>query len=149
MGLEAKITQDMTAAMKAQDSSKLGALRLVKAELQKRQIEKRAPLDDSDVIKAMNMLAKQRREAAEQFKAGNRPELAQQELTELQLIESYLPAAASPDELRQAVESALADTGAKSIKEMGAVMKAVAAKLAGKSVDGKAASDLVRSRLSA
>ena len=147
MELEAKIAQDLTAAMKAQDAGRVSALRLVKAEFQKRQIEKRAPLDNADVIKILNTLSKQRREAADQFTKGNRPDLAKQELSELQLIESYLPAAASPEELRQAIEAALAETGATSIKEMGAVMKATMARLVGKSVDGKDASDLVKARL--
>ncbi len=148
MTLAIRISQDMTAAMKAQDADRLSALRLIRAALQKQEIEKRAPLDDGEVIKVLGALAKQRREAADQFETHNRPDLAQKELAELALIKSYLPAAASAEEVRQAVEAAVAETGAASLKEMGAVMKAVMAALAGKSVDGKAVSDLVKERLS-
>lgn len=149
MTLEAQLQHDLIASMKAQDQEKTSALRMIKAALEKRFIEKQAPLDDGDVMKILTMLAKQRREAADQFTLHHRPDLALKEHRELDLIMSYLPPTASAEELRQAVEEALTETGASSPKEMGAVMKVVMAKLVGKSVDGKAASELVRSRLSA
>lgn len=149
MTLEDRIQHDLVTSMKSQDREKTSALRMIKAALQERFIDKQAPLDDGDVAKVLTALAKQRREAADQFQTHHRPDLALKERRELALIESYLPPAASADELREAVEAAIRETGASSPKAMGAVMKAVMAKLADKSVDGKAVSELVKARLTA
>jgi uncharacterized protein YqeY len=106
------------------------------------------PLDENTEIQVLNTLMKQRREAADMYRKGNRPDLADKEDAELRLIESYMPAAPSADEIDSAINSALAETGVASLKQMGVVMKAAQAKLAGKRVDGKALSDKVRARLS-
>ena len=137
----------MAAAMKAREEGRLGALRMIKTALQKYQIESMKPLDESAEMQVMNMLLKQRREAADLFRKGNREELAVKEDAEARIIESYLPSAPSAAEIQQAVEAAIAETGATSQKQMGAVMKAAQAKLAGKRVDGKALSEQVKAKL--
>ena len=130
------IQKDMAAAMKAREEGRLGALRMIKTALQKYQIDSMKPLDESAEMQVMNMLMKQRREAADLFRKGNREELAVKEDAEARIIETYLPSAPSAAEIQQAVEAAIAETGATSQKQMGAVMKAALAKLAGKRVDG-------------
>ena len=137
----------MVEAMKAKDEARLSALRMVKSALQKHQIDSMKPLNDAGEMQVMNTLLKQRRESADMFRKGGREELATKEEAEIRIIESYLPAAASETELEQAVSEAIADTGASSSKQMGAVMKAAQAKLAGKRIDGKVLSDLVKQRL--
>jgi uncharacterized protein len=141
------IQKDMAAAMKAREEGRLGALRMIKTALQKYQIDSMKPLDESAEMQVMNMLLKQRREAADLFRKGNREELAVKEEAEARIIETYLPSAPSAAEIQQAVEAAIAETGATSQKQMGAVMKAAQAKLAGKRVDGKALSELVKAKL--
>ena len=133
--------------MKAKDEARLGAIRMVKAALKKHEIDSMKPLDEATEMKVMNTLIKQRRESAELFRKGNRPELAEKEEAELALIESYLPAPVSEQELEQAVIEAIAQTGATEAKQMGLVMKAAQAKLAGKRVDGRALSEKVKARL--
>ncbi len=147
MALLDRIQKDMTEAMKARAEDRLSALRLIKAALKKHEVDAMKPLDDKTELQVLNTLIKQRREAADMFRKGGRPEQAGKEEAELRLIESYMPAQASEDEIEAALAAALAETGANSPKQMGAVMKAAQAHLAGKRVDGKLLSDKVRARL--
>jgi uncharacterized protein YqeY len=141
------IQKDMATAMKAKEEARLGALRMIKTALQKQQIDSMKPLDEAAEMQVMTMLLKQRRESADLFRKGDREELAVKEEAEARIIESYLPSAPSAAELEQAVAAAIAELGATSQKQMGAVMKAAQAKLAGKRVDGKALSELVKTKL--
>lgn len=138
----------MMQAMKARDQDRLGALRMIKTALKKLEVDSMKPLDEPAEMQVMKSLVKQRQEAAEMFRQGGRPELAEKEEAELRLIESYLPAAPTEEEMDAAIAAALAETGTASLKQMGLVMKAAQAKLAGKRVDGKALSEKVRARLS-
>ena len=137
----------MTAAMKAREEARLDGLRMIKAALQKHQVDAMKPLDEQSELQVLNTLVKQRREASEMFRKGGRPELADREDAELKLIESYMPAAPTDAEIDAAITAALAETGITSLKQMGVVMKAAQARLAGKRVDGKALSEKVRGRL--
>jgi uncharacterized protein len=137
----------MVAAMKAKQEGRLGALRMIKAALQKQQIDSMKALDESAELQIMNTLLKQRREASELFRKGGREELAAKEDQEIGIIEGYLPSAPTASELEQAVMAAISEVGAASQKQMGAVMKAAQAKLAGKRVDGRALSELVKAKL--
>jgi len=137
----------MTAAMKAKDADKLSTLRMVKANLMNRQIEKGGELTDDEVLKALQSLVKQRRDSIESYESAGRAELAAREAAEIAHIEIYLPQAATADEIAAAVDAAAAETGATSIKDMGTVMKAAMARLAGRSADGRAVSDAVKARL--
>lgn len=148
MPLLDRIQQDMTEAMKAKAEARLSALRMIKTALKKQEIDSMKPLDEAAERQVLHSLVKQRQDAAEMFRKGGRLELAEKEEAELKIVESYLPASATPEEIDAAVQAALAESGATSQKEIGAVMKAAQAKLAGKRVDGKALSELVRSRLS-
>ena len=148
MALLDQVQKDMTAAMKASDQARLGALRMIKAALMKHKVDTMKPLDDAAELQILNTIIKQRREAAEMFRKGNRPELAEKEENELKIVESYMPAAPTDEEIDSAIASAMSETGVTSLKQMGVVMKAAQAKLAGKRVDGKALSDRVRSKLS-
>jgi uncharacterized protein YqeY len=148
MPLIDQIQKDMTAAMKASQQSRLDALRMIKAALMKYRVDTMKPLDEPAELQILNTLIKQRREAADMFRKGNRPELADKEESELKLIESYMPAAPTEAEVDEAIAAAMSETGVTSLKQMGAVMKAAQAKLAGKRVDGKGLSDRVRSKLS-
>lgn len=148
MTLKDKIISDMTAAMKAKDAARTSTLRMVKAAIMHREKEGGDPLTDEDVTKLLRSQLKQRRDSVEQYEKGGRPELAAKEQAEIAIIETYLPQAASPEEIDQAVANAIAETGASSMKDMGAVMKAAMAKLAGKNADGKAVSDSVKAKLS-
>jgi hypothetical protein len=147
MSLKEKITTDMTAAMRAKDAARLSTLRMVKAAIMNREKDGGSELTDDDVIKIMNSLVKQRKDSIEQFTKAGRTELADKEQTELAVIEEYLPQAATAEEIEHAVTEAIAATGASTMREMGTVMKAVQGVLAGKSVDGKAVSDLVKAKL--
>lgn len=142
-----RINQDLAAAMKAQQPERLSTLRMVKAALKNREIEKMAPLDDAESIRALQSLVKQRRDSAEQYRQANRPELAEKEEAEIRVIEEYLPAAVDEQTLARIVEETLAEIGAASAKDIGRAMKAVMSKLAGQSVDGKIVNQLVRARL--
>lgn len=148
MALIDQVQKDMTAAMKASDQTRLDAIRMIKAALMKYKVDTMKPLDEQAELQILTTLIKQRREAADMFRKGNRPELADKEENELKLIESYMPAAPSDEEVESAISSAMAETGITSLKQMGVVMKAAQAKLAGKRVDGKALSDRVRAKLS-
>jgi uncharacterized protein YqeY len=147
MSLQDKIIGDLTHAMKAKDANRLSVLRMVKANLMNRQIEKGAPLTDEEITKALQSLVKQRKDSIEQYERAGRHELAEKEQSEIAVLEDYLPQAASKEEIENAVTEAIAETGASSIKEMGAVMKAAQAKLAGKSADGKLVSEIVKAKL--
>ena len=148
MPLLDRIQSDMVAAMKAKEEARLGALRLIKAALKKHEIDSMKPLDEATELQVMKTLIKQRQDSAEMFRKGNRPELADKEDAERKLIEDYMPAAPNDEEIDAAISAALAETGVTSLKQMGVVMKATQAKLAGKRIDGKALSDKVRARLS-
>lgn len=147
MSLLDAIQKDLAAAMKARDELRLSVLRMVKAALKNREVEKMRPLDDAEAVQLLQSLVKQRRESVEQFTKGGRPELAQKEAQEIAIIQGYLPAAPTAEELEQAIAAAIAETAATSPKQMGAVVKAARARLQGKNVDGKALSDRVRARL--
>ena len=148
MALLDRIQTEMVSAMKAKDEARLSALRMIKTALKKHEVDSMKPLDENTEMQVLNTLIKQRREAADMYRKGGRTELADKEETELKLIESYMPAAPSDAEIEAAIASAMTETGITSLKQMGAVMKATQAKLAGKRVDGKALSEKVRARLS-
>ncbi len=147
MSLKDKIISDLTTAMKTKNTSRTSVLRMVKANLMNRQIEKGGDLTDEEIIKALQTLVKQRRDSVEQYEKAGRAELAEKEKTEITVIEDYLPNAASEEEIEKAVAEAVSETGASSIKEMGAVMKAALAKLEGKNADGKMVSEIVKTKL--
>ena len=148
MSLAEKIQSDIVVAMKARDDFKLSVLRMVKAAIQLKEVEKLRKLDEAESIQLLQTILKQRKESIDQFTKGNRPELAEKESKEAALIEQYLPAGASAEEMNAAIDKAITESGATSIKQMGAVVKSAKAALEGKTVDGKALSDLVRERLS-
>jgi uncharacterized protein YqeY len=139
MALEKTLTNDLTAAMKARDALKTSVLRMAKAALKNRQIEKGGALEEAEVVKALQGLVKQREDSAEQYDKASRPELAEKERAEIAVLEGYLPAGASVAEIESAVAQAVEETGASSPKDMGKVMKAAMSALAasGKAVDGK------------
>lgn len=147
MALLERLQTEMVAAMKAKAEARLGALRLIKAALKKHEVDSMKPLDEATEMQILNTLIKQRRESADMFRKAGRTELADKEEAELVLIESYMPASATDEDLERAVTEAMAETGASSAKQMGIVMKAAQAKLAGKRVEGKLLSDKVRARL--
>jgi uncharacterized protein YqeY len=147
MGYIEKIQSDLTAAMKEKDELKLSVLRMVKSALKHKEIEKVRPLTDLESLQVLQTLVKQRRESVESFRKGGRNDLAEKELKEIVIIERYLPDAPSDAELQSAIDAAIEEEGADSLKQMGAVVKAARAKLEGKAVDGKALSDKVRERL--
>ena len=147
MTLREQIISDMTASMKAQDAPRTSTLRMVKAAMQNRQIEKGDELNDEDMTKLLNSLVKQRRDSVEQYEKGGRQDLADKEKAEIEVIEAYLPQAASRDEIEAAVTAAIADTGASSMKDMGKVMKSVQAALAGKNAEGRTVSEIVKAKL--
>ena len=147
MSLSKQIVADLTTAMKAQDANRTSTLRMVKAAMMNRQIEKGSELDDDDVQKLLRSLVKQRRDSIEQYEKAGRQELADKEQAEIAIIETYLPQAASKEQIEQAVAAAIAETGASSMKDMGKVMKAAQAALAGKNADGKLVSEIVKARL--
>ena len=148
MALIDLVQRDMVAAMKGREETRLDALRMLKTALMKHKVDTMKELDESSELQILNMLVKQRRESADMFRKGNRPELADKEEAELKLIESYMPSAPTDAEIDAAIAAALAENAGASLKLMGVVMKAAQAKLAGKRVDGKALSDRVRAKLS-
>lgn len=147
MSLKDKIISDLTEAMKAKDANRVSVLRMVKANLMNKKIEKGDELTEEETMKALQSLVKQRKDSIEQYTNAGRTDLAEKEQQELGVIEHYLPQSASAEEIAQAVTEAIAETGASSMREMGAVMKAAQTKLAGKTVDGKALSETVKSKL--
>ncbi|HTM04246.1 MAG TPA: GatB/YqeY domain-containing protein [Vicinamibacterales bacterium] len=149
MSLNDSIAADITAAMKNRDQARLSALRMLKAAVMNKEVEKKRGLEDAEVLQVIAALAKQRRDSIEQFKAAGRTDLVDKETGELTILESYLPPAASADDIDAAVAAAIAETGATSAKDMGKVMKAVMPKLAGKNADGRVVNEAVRRTLGA
>ncbi|MBA2603619.1 MAG: GatB/YqeY domain-containing protein [Acidobacteria bacterium] len=147
MTLMERIGQDITEAMRARDQARLVPLRMAKAALTNREVEKGRPLDTAEAEGVIASLLKQRRDSVEQFEKGGREDLATRERAEIEVLETYLPPPIDPAELERAVDAAAAETGATSPKDMGKVMKAAMARLAGKTVDGRAVNELVRRRL--
>jgi uncharacterized protein len=147
MSLKDTITSDLTASMKAQDAPRTSTLRMVKAAMKNREIEKGGELDDDEMTRLLRSLVKQRRDSVEQYEKGNRQDLADKEKAEIDVIEAYLPQAASRETIEAAVSAAIAETGATSMKDMGKLMKAAQAALAGKNADGRTLSEIVKSKL--
>ena len=148
MTVQEKIQTQMTDAMRSKDQLRLSVLRMMKSAIKNKEIEKMKPLDDGDALSVLNTLVKQRKDSVDQFRKGGREELAQKEESEIKIIEEYLPAAASEDDIRKAIEEAVQEIGASSIKDMGKVMKAALVRLAGKSADGSRVSQMVKEKLS-
>ena len=148
MSLQDKIQSDIAEAMKKKDAVRLGTLRMMKTAIKNKEIEKMKTLDEAEAVSVLNTLVKQRRDSVEQFRAGGREELALKEESEIEIIHAYLPAAATDDDIRAAVERAISETGASTMKDMGKVMKATMGGLAGKTVDGSKISQLVKEKLS-
>ena len=151
MSLVERVSQDLTAAMKSQDAAKTSALRMAKAALKNREIDKKGPLDDAEAVRVLQGLVKQREDSIFQFRQASRPELVQKEQAELDVLKAYLPEEASEADIEKAVAQAMAETGASSPKDIGKAMKAALAALqaAGKPADGKKVNDAVRKRLGA
>jgi len=147
--LRDKVNSDLTAAMKAKDAARLSALRMLKAAIMNKGIEKGHDLDDGEVLQVVSSLVKQRRDSIEQFSKAGRTDLVDKESGEIGVLEQYLPPAASAVEIEAAVSAAIAETGAASPKDMGKVMKAVMPMLAGKNADGKTVNEIVRRKLGA
>jgi uncharacterized protein YqeY len=145
--LSKQIVADLTAAMKAQDAARMSTLRMVKAAMMNRQIEKGSELDDEEMQKLLRSLVKQRRDSIEQYEKAGRQELVDKEQAEIDVIDTYLPKAASQEEIEQVVAAVIAETGASSMKDMGKVMKSVQAALAGKNADGRLVSEVVKAKL--
>ena len=148
MALLEQLQKDMVLAMKAKDEARLSAIRMVKSALMKEKVDSMKELDDAAEMKVLNMLLKQRREAAEMFRKGGRPEQADKEEAEFHMIESYMPALATGEEIEAAITAALQETGITSAKQMGHVMNAARTHLSGRRIDGKVLSEKVRVRLS-
>nr|MBI3613671.1 GatB/YqeY domain-containing protein [Nitrospirota bacterium] len=147
MSLFDRLSEDLKHAMRSKDQLRMDVIRMIKAAALNKEIEIKKDLDDADLSRIMTQLIKQRRESVEQYQKAKRDDLAGKELKEIAIIEAYLPKALSADEIAQAVSAAIQETGATSLKDMGSVMKAVMAKLAGQTVDGKQISELVRAKL--
>ena len=147
MPLLERIQKDLVGAMKSKDEARLSAIRMIKTALKKLEVDSMKPLDEAAEMQVLNSLIKQRTESAEMFRKGGRVESAEKDEAVRALIESYMPAPASPEEIEAAINDALAETGVTSAKQMGVVMKATQAMLSGKRVDGKALSEKVRARL--
>jgi uncharacterized protein YqeY len=147
MSLRDRFTEDLKQAMKSRDQLRMDVIRLIKAAILNREIELKKDLDDAEMSRIMTTLIKQRREAIEHYQKANRPELADKELREIAIIESYLPKALSAQEIATLIDAVIQDMGAAGPRDMGAVMKTVMVRLAGQPVDGKEISDLVQSKL--
>jgi uncharacterized protein YqeY len=147
MPLLEQIQKDMVTAMKAKDEARLSTVRMIKSALKKHEVDTMKPLDEATELQILGTLIKQRRESADMFRKGGRPELAEKEEAELAMIEGYMPAAPTDEEVDAAIAAAMAETGATTAKQIGLVMKAANAKLAGKRVDGRALSERVKAKL--
>ena len=147
MALKQQIISDLTASMKAQDAARTSTLRMVKAGLVNREIEKGGELDEEEMVKLLRSMVKQRKDSIEQYEKGGRQDLVDKEKAEIEVISAYLPQAASAEEIEQAVVEAISETGAASMKDMGKAMKAAQARLAGKNADGRTVSETVKSKL--
>ncbi len=148
MSIPEQVQKDMVAAMKSKEELRLSTLRMVKAALKNKEIEKREPLTDAEAMAVLNTLIKQRKDSIEQFTKGGRQQLADKEAAEIKVIEGYLPQAAGEDQVVSTVCAVIAEMGSPSLKDMGAVMKNVMARFAGARVDGKRVSDTVKKELS-
>jgi uncharacterized protein YqeY len=148
MSLSDRLTEDLKLAMKSRDQLRMDVIRMIKAAVLNKEVELKRDLDDAEMSRVMTTLVKQRRESVEQFEKAQRAELAAKERKEIEIIEAYLPTPLSPQQLEAIVATAIVETGSRTHKDMGIVMKAVMARLAGQSVDGKQISDLVKSKLS-
>ena len=149
MLLRDKVNTDIAAAMKSREPTRLSALRMLKAAIMNKGIEKSHDLDDAEVLQVVSTLVKQRRDSIEQFAKAGRTDLVNKESAEITILEEYLPPAASAEEIDAAIDAAIAETGAGSVKDMGKVMKAVMPRLAGKNADGRAINEAVRRKLGA
>jgi len=149
MTIVEKVEKDLVAALRAQEALKLSVLRMMKAALMNKKIELGKPVEDPEALAVLRTLAKQRRESVEAFRKGRRDELAEKEEAEIKIVEAYLPAAVSEEDIDVAVAAAIAETGASTAKDVGKAMKAAMAKLAGKNADGKRVSEKVRAKLGA
>lgn len=147
MSLHDRLSEDLKRAMKDRDQLRMDVLRMMKAAILNKELELKKELDDADMSRVMTTLVKQRRESVEQYQKANRADLASKELKEIDIIQHYLPEALSQADLLRLVEAAILETGAKGLKDMGVVMKAVMPKLIGQTVDGKHLSDLVKAKL--
>jgi uncharacterized protein len=149
MGLSEQIQKDMVEAMRSRDELRLSTLRMVKAALKNKEVDKRGPLDEKEAQQILATLIKQRRDSIEQFQKGGRQELADKEAAEIKLIETYLPKAMGDEEIAAAVKATIADMGSPTLKDMGTVMKNVMAKLqaSGARVEGKTVSEMVKKQL--
>jgi uncharacterized protein YqeY len=147
MSLQEKIQSDIADAMRSKEALKLGVLRMMKTAVKNKEIDKMKPLEEAEVLTVLNSLVKQRKDSIDQFRKGGREELAQKEEAEIKIIETYLPAGASEEDIRRAVEEAIQETGATSAKDMGKVMKATLTRLAGKTADGSRVSQMVKEKL--
>ncbi|MBL8036461.1 MAG: GatB/YqeY domain-containing protein [Nitrospira sp.] len=148
MSLYDRLTEDLKLAMKSRDQLRMDVIRMIKAAVLNKEVELKRDLDDAEMSRVMTTLVKQRRESVEQFEKAQRQELAAKERQEIEIIEAYLPKPISPEALETLVTSVVADTGSRSMKDMGAVMKVVMARLGGQTVDGKHVSELVKRKLS-
>src|SRR5687768_2619500 len=149
MTLTEKVNAEISAAMKAKDAPRLSALRMVKAAIMNKEVEKGRSLEDPEVLQVLGSLVKQRRDSIDQFAKAGRTDLVDKETAEIRVLEEYLPPAASAEDIEAAVSAAITETGATSAKDMGKVMKAVMPKLAGKNADGKTINEAVRRKLGA
>jgi hypothetical protein len=149
MPIVEKIEKDLVAALKAQETLKLSVLRMMKAALMNKKVELGKAVDDAEALAVLRTLAKQRRESVEAFRKGGRAGLADKEEAEIKIVEAYLPAAASDEDIDAAVAAAIAESGASTAKDFGKAMKAAVAKLAGKNADGKRVSEKLRAKLGA
>ena len=147
MSITSQVQKDMVASMKTRQELRLATLRMVKAALKNKEIDKRSPLDEKEEMQVLSTLIKQRYDSSEQFTKGNRPELAAKELEEIVFIEGYLPKAVGPAEVAAAVQQVIAEMGSPTAKEMGTIMKNVMARFAGARVDGKQVSEAVKKAL--
>jgi uncharacterized protein YqeY len=149
MSIVEQVEKDLVAALRAQEALKLSVLRMMKAALMNKKVERGKDVDDTEALAVLRTLAKQRHESVEAFRKGGREDLALKEEAEVKIVEAYLPAAASDDEIDSAVAAAIAESGAVTAKDVGKAMKAAMAKLAGKNADGKRVSEKVRAKLGA
>jgi uncharacterized protein len=148
MSLSDRLTEDLKLAMKSRDQLRMDVIRMIKAAILNKEVELKRDLDDAEMSRVMTTLVKQRRESVEQFEKAQRRELAEKERREIEIIEAYLPKPPTHQELEALVVSIIGETGSSSMKDMGQIMKAVMARLAGQPIDGKQVSDLVKSKLS-
>jgi uncharacterized protein YqeY len=149
MTIVEKVEKDLVAALRAQEALKLSVLRMMKAALMNKKVELGKAVEDTEALAVLRTLAKQRRESVEAFRKGGRDDLADKEEAEIKIVEAYLPAAASEEDIDAAVVAAIAETGASTAQDVGKTMKAAMAKLAGKNADGKRVSEKVRAKLGA